>query len=80
MEEAKKRDLFSFSDLVGPGLPLWSPKGTILRNLLDDFVWQLRQQKGYSKVEIPHITKKDLYEVSGHWDKFGDELFRMTTK
>ncbi|OGJ37186.1 MAG: threonine--tRNA ligase [Candidatus Pacebacteria bacterium RIFOXYB1_FULL_39_46] len=89
LEEAKKRDhrklgreldLFSFSDLVGPGLPLWSPKGTILRNLLDDFVWQLRQQKGYSKVEIPHITKKDLYEVSGHWDKFGDELFRMTTK
>jgi threonyl-tRNA synthetase len=89
LEEAKKRDhkklgreldLFSFSDLVGGGLPLWSPKGTILRDLLDDFVWQLRQEKGYVKVEIPHITKKDLYETSGHWDKFGDELFRMTTK
>ncbi|HCR81586.1 MAG TPA: threonine--tRNA ligase [Candidatus Pacebacteria bacterium] len=89
IEEAKKRDhkklgreldLFSFSDLVGPGLPLWSPKGTIVRNLLDEFVWSLRQAKGYEQVEIPHITKKDLYEVSGHWDKFGDELFRMTTK
>jgi len=89
LEEAKKRDhkklgreldLFTFSDLVGPGLPLWSPKGTIIRDLLDDFVWQLRQEKGYEKVEVPHITKKDLYEVSGHWDKFGDELFRMTTK
>jgi threonyl-tRNA synthetase len=89
LAEAKKRDhkklgpqldLFSFSDLVGPGLPLWSPKGTILRDLLDDFVWQLRSEKGYQKVEVPHITKKDLYEVSGHWDKFGDELFRMTTK
>lgn len=89
IEEAKKRDhkklgreldLFSFSELVGPGLPLWSPKGTILRELLDDFVWQLRQEKGYVKVEVPHITKKDLYETSGHWDKFGDELFRMTTK
>jgi threonyl-tRNA synthetase len=89
IEEAKKRDhkklgrdldLFSFSDLVGGGLPLWSPKGTILRDLLDGFVWQLRQAKGYVKVEIPHITKKDLYEVSGHWEKFGDELFRMTTK
>lgn len=76
----KELDLFSFSDLVGPGLPLWSPRGTIMRDLLDDFVWQLRQEKGYQKVEIPHITKKDLYEVSGHWDKFGDELFRMTTK
>ncbi len=76
----RELDLFSFSDLVGPGLPLWSPKGTILRNLLDDFVWQLRQEKGYEQVEIPHITKKDLYETSGHWDKFGDELFRMTTK
>lgn len=89
IEEAKKRDhkklgreldLFSFSELVGPGLPLWSPKGTILRDLLDEFVWQLRQEKGYVKVEVPHITKKDLYEVSGHWDKFGDELFRMMTK
>jgi len=88
-EEAKKRDhkilgreldLFVFSDLVGPGLPLWTPRGTILRNLLDDFVWELRKARGYLKVEIPHITKKELYEKSGHWEKFKDELFRITTR
>lgn len=89
VEEAKKRDhkklgpqldLFVFSDLVGAGLPLWTPKGTLLRNLLDDFVWQLRKERGYMKVEIPHITKKELYETSGHWDKFKDELFRIKTR
>src|SRR3990167_3372975 len=76
----KELDLFVFSDLVGPGLPLWTPKGTLMRNLLDDFVWQLRHAKGYQKVEIPHITKKDLYEKSGHWDKFKDELFKIQTR
>lgn len=89
LEEAKKRDhkklgvdldLFTFSDLVGPGLPLWTPKGTILRNTLDEFVWELRRQHGYEKVEIPHITKKDLYETSGHWDKYKDDLFRIKTR
>ncbi len=89
LEEAKKRDhkklgpqldLFTFSPLVGSGLPLWTPKGTILRNLLDDFVWQLRAQKGYQKVTIPHLTKKDLYETSGHWQKFADELFKIKTR
>jgi threonyl-tRNA synthetase len=88
-EEAKKRDhkrlgpeldLFTFSDLVGSGLPLWTPKGALLRNLLDDFVWQLRKARGYERVEIPHITKKDLYEKSGHWTKFKDELFKITTR
>lgn len=88
-DEAEKRDhkklgpqldLFVFSDLVGPGLPLWTPKGTIVRHLLDEFVWELRKGYGYQKVEIPHITKKDLYEKSGHWDKFKDELFRITTR
>ncbi len=88
-EEAKKRDhkklgreldLFVFSDLVGAGLPLFTPKGTLVRNLLDDFVWELRKPRGYEKVEIPHITKKELYETSGHWDKFKDELFRITTR
>jgi threonyl-tRNA synthetase len=73
-------DLFTFSDLVGSGLPLWTPKGTILRNLLDDYVWQLRKEKGYTRVAIPHITKKDLYERSGHWDKFKDELFRIKSR
>ncbi len=89
VDEAKKRDhkklgveldLFSFSPLVGPGLPLWSPKGTLMRMLLDDYVWRLRNQAGYERVEIPHITKKELYITSGHWDKFKDELFRITTR
>lgn len=89
MVEAEKRDhkklgkelgLFSFSDLVGSGLPLWSPKGTILRTLLDDYVWELRKAKGFNKVAIPHITKKDLYIKSGHWIKFKDELFKIVTR
>lgn len=89
LEEAEKRDhkklgrdldLFVFSDLVGSGLPLWTPNGTMIRTLLDDFVWKLRDARGYERVEIPHITKKELYEVSGHWDKFKDELFRITTR
>ncbi len=89
LEEAAKRDhrklgkeldLFTFSELVGPGLPLWTPRGTLLRNLLDGFVWELRQAKGYMKVSIPHITKKELYETSGHWQKFADELFHVTTR
>lgn len=89
IEEAKKRDhkklgpeldLFTFSELVGGGLPLWTPKGTILRETLDNFVWDLRKKFSYQKVEIPHISKKELYETSGHWDKFKDELFKITTR
>ena len=89
LEKAKKRDhkilgpeldLFTFSDLVGSGLPLWTPKGTILRDELDNFVWELRKAKGYQKVDIPHVTKKDLYEKSGHWDKFKDELYKIQTR
>ena len=76
----KELDLFVFSDLVGPGLPLWTPKGTIIREELDKFVWQLRSKYDYSRVTIPHITKKELYETSGHWDKFSDELFRITSR
>ncbi|MFA6100026.1 MAG: threonine--tRNA ligase [Patescibacteria group bacterium] len=89
MVEAEKRDhkklgkelgLFSFSDLVGSGLPLWSPKGTILRTLLDEYVWELRKARGFNKVAIPHITKKELYIKSGHWAKFKDELFKIVTR
>src|SRR3989344_4351621 len=89
LEETRKRDhkklgidldLFTFSDLVGPGLPLWTPKGTLLRTILDNQIWELRKKQGYEKVEIPHITKKDLYEKSGHWEKFKDELFRIKTR
>ena len=87
--EAEKRDhkklgpqldLFTFSDLVGPGLPLWTPKGTLVRNLLDDFVWELRKARGYEQVDIPHITKKELYEKSGHWEKFKEDLFKIVTR
>jgi threonyl-tRNA synthetase len=89
IEEAKKRDhrklgkelgLFVFSDLVGAGLPLWTPKGTIVRELLNDYVWELRKKKGFQKVTIPHITRKDLYETSGHWKKFAEELFKIETR
>lgn len=76
----KELDLFTFSELVGPGLPLWTPKGTILREELDKFVWQLRAKHGYERVTIPHITKKELYQTSGHWDKFSDELFKITSR
>lgn len=89
LEEAKKRDhrklgkemgLFSFSELVGPGLPLWSPKGTILRRLVDEFVQSLRDEKGYERVTIPHIAKKALYETSGHWNKYSEDLFKVRAK
>lgn len=89
LEEAEKRDhkklgvaldLFTFSELVGPGLPLWTPKGTLVRNLLDDYIWELRKKCGYLKVEIPHITKKDLYQTSGHWAKFKEDLFKINTR
>lgn len=89
LEEAKARDhkilgvklgLFTFSDLVGSGLPLWTPKGMLLRETLDEIVWSLRKKRGYQKVEIPHITKKELYIKSGHWEKFKDELFTVKTR
>lgn len=89
LEEAKKRDhkklgpqldLFLFSELVGAGLPLWTPKGNILRQTLDDYVWSLRAKKGYQKVEIPHIAKSDLYKKSGHWDKFQEDLMKIETR
>lgn len=88
-EEAKKRDhkkvgkelgLFTFSELVGAGLPLWTPKGTVVRELLNDYVWELRKRFGYEKVTIPHITKKDLYEKSGHWAKYAEDLFKIETR
>ncbi len=84
--EAKKRDhrkigkeldLFTFSDLVGAGLPLFTPKGTLLRDTIVDKIQTLQAKHGYEKVTIPHITKKELYETSGHWEKFGDELFKV---
>lgn len=89
MEEAKKRDhrilgrelgLFIFSDLVGPGLPLWTPKGTFIRNKVNDFVQELRSVYNYGQVTIPHLTKKDLYVKSQHWEKYADDLFKIETR
>jgi len=86
VEEAKARDhrkigkeldLFTFSELVGPGLPLFTPNGTLMRDLIVDKIMKIQAQYGYMKVTIPHITKSDLYKTSGHWDKFGDELFKV---
>ncbi len=88
-EEAKKRDhrilgrqlkLFTFSELVGPGLPLWTPRGTILRQKIDSYVQELRAQFNYQPVAIPHITKKDLYVTSGHWEKYWEDLFKIETR
>src|SRR5258708_1230912 len=89
LEEAKKRDhrklgreldLFVFSDLVGSGLPLFTPRGTVMREELASFAESLRKASGFRRVSIPHITKTDLYKVSGHWDKFGHELFLVKSQ
>ncbi len=89
LEEAKKRDhrklgreldLFVFSDLVGSGLPLFTPRGTVMRQELAHFAESLREASGFQRVSIPHITKTDLYKVSGHWDKFGHELFLVKSQ
>lgn len=71
----KELDLFTFSELVGPGLPLWTPKGHLLREALTDKLWSLSKKYDYQKVTIPHIAKIDLYEKSGHAAKFKDEFF-----
>lgn len=71
----KELDLFTFSPMVGAGLPMFTPRGTVLRDLLTEYSQMLRKQRGYTKVWIPHITKQELYETSGHWAKFAEELF-----
>jgi threonyl-tRNA synthetase len=89
LEEAKKRDhrklgkeldLYTMSPLVGVGLPLFTTRGTVLRDKVAELSNQLREARGFKKVWTPHITKKDLYETSGHWAKFGDELFLVTSQ
>lgn len=76
----KELDLYTMSPLVGAGLPLFTPRGTVLRDILAQYSNQLRQSYGFEKVWTPHITKTDLYEASGHWAKFGDELFLVTSQ
>jgi threonyl-tRNA synthetase len=86
IEEAKARDhrklgkeleLFTISSLVGAGLPLLKPKGMIIRQEIENYLWELHKDKGYSRVWTPHITNISLYETSGHAEKFGEELFRV---
>jgi threonyl-tRNA synthetase len=85
-EEALKRDhrklgkelgLFIFSDPVGPGLPLWTPKGTIIRTILEDFLKQEQIKRGYLPVVTPHIARVDLFKQSGHWQKYHEDMFPM---
>ncbi len=89
MKEAEKRDhkklgkelkLFTSSALVGSGLPLIQPKGMIIRKEIEDYLWELHSNRGYDRVWTPHIAKEDLYIMSGHAAKFGDELFRVQGK
>lgn len=89
LEEAKARDhrrlgkeldLYTMSPLVGAGLPLFTPRGTVLREKVAAFSNQLREARGFTKVWTPNITKTALYETSGHWAKFGDELFLVTSQ
>lgn len=89
LKEAKKRDhrklgkeldLFAFSPLVGPGLPLFTPRGTVIRGELEMFLRSLQEQYGYQQVHIPHIAKDELYKTSGHWDKFQENLFHVKGK
>lgn len=85
LEEAKKRDhrklgkeleLFTFSEKVGMGLPLWLPKGALLRERLENFMRKAQVRAGYEQVITPHIGSKQLYVTSGHWDKYGQDSFR----
>jgi len=85
-QEALKRDhrklgkelgLFLFSDSVGPGLPLWTPKGTVLRSVLEDFLKQEQLKRGYLPVVTPHIGRVDLFKVSGHWQNYKEDMFPM---
>lgn len=89
LEQAKQRDhrklgkeldLYTTSPLVGVGLPMFTPRGTVLREVLAQYSNELRQARGFQKVWTPNITKTALYETSGHWAKFGDELFLVTSQ
>ena len=89
LEEAKRRDhrvigknlkLFTISNLIGAGLPLLQPNGMIIRQEIEEYLWDIHKHKGYQRVWTPHITKEALYITSGHADKFGDNIFRVQGK
>ncbi len=86
LEEAKLRDhrklgkelgLFLFAEDVGPGLPLWTPKGTVLRSTLEDFLKKEQVKRGYLPVVTPHIARVDLFKTSGHWQKYKEDMFPL---
>ena len=86
MEEAKKRDhrvlgkqlkLFTISELVGSGLPLFQPNGMIVRKEIEDYLRSLHKDHGYSRVWTPHIAKEDLYNTSGHAKHYLDDMFKV---
>ena len=85
-EEALRRDhrklgkelgLFIFSEQKGPGLPLWTPKGTLLRSVLEDFLKKEQLKRGYLPVVTPHIARVDLFKTSGHWQKYKEDMFPL---
>ena len=76
----KELDLFCFSDLVGPGLPLFTPKGTIIKEVLQKEVESICRHYGFEKVSAPSLAKQELFEISGHAKKFGEELFHVTSE
>ncbi|HSV95218.1 MAG TPA: threonine--tRNA ligase [Spirochaetia bacterium] len=88
VEEARKRDhrklgkeldLFSFSDLIGSGLPLYSPKGAFIRRTLNNYVEEMQIKEGYTQVWTPQIAKAELFKTSGHYDKYKDSMFRVVS-
>ena len=84
VEEAKKRDhrklgqelgLFMISDAIGPGLPIWLPKGALLRSILERYIVDIERSLGYQHVNTPQLARVDLYKRSGHWDHFKDNMY-----
>ena len=89
LEEAKKRDhkklgrelgLFIFSDLIGPGLPVYTPKGAVVRRAIIDFSNELQKAIGYQEVHTPNMNKAELFKVSGHYEKYREDMFRVTSQ
>jgi threonyl-tRNA synthetase len=87
-EEAKKRDhrklgkeldLFTFSERIGSGLPLYTPKGALVRRLLNEYIEELQTKEGYTQVWTPQLAKADLFKISGHYDKYKDSMFRVVS-
>lgn len=89
IEEAKKRDhrkvakeqgLLVFSDLIGPGMPMWTPKGTIIRNAVIDYSRQLNKKLGFGEVHTPNVNKAELFKCSGHYDQYKDDMLSVSSQ